>query len=163
VQDRSVPASSVESTDASAGQRICVETDAELPPLGLAPELPVLDVPPAEVPLPTAAEVGLAVVAPPEFAPLPPAVLLVALLPEFVPVLPEGVLADALALPPACVLFDRLEVVPAASAPTPMVVVVPVICAMAGVAMSADRTRAAVIKRMAINPCLCRCKRRASA
>jgi hypothetical protein len=156
VQDRSVPPSSVESTDSSAGQRICVETDGELPPLALDPELPVLDVLPAEVPLLTAAPIVPAVAAPTEL-------LVVPLLLEIVPAPFEGVLANELALPPACVLFDGLEVVPAAPAPTPTFVVVPVTCATAGVAMNVDRTRAAVRKRMAINPCLYRCQGRASA
>lgn len=150
------------SSDASAGQRICEEPDAALPVLALAPELPVLDVVPADVPLPVAAPIVLAVAAPTEVLVLctmllPPTVLLVALAlelvgEEFVPAGVEGVLADELALLPAWVLFDRLEVVPEAPVPGPLFVVVPVVCARAGVARSADRTRAAVSKRMAINP-----------
>jgi hypothetical protein len=159
VQDRSVPASSVESTDASAGQRICVETDAELPSLVVEPELPVFAILPAELPLPAVAPptellVLCAVLLP------PPAVLLVALLLEFVPVPVEAVAADEVALPFSCALFDWLEIVPAAPAPTPTFVVVAVICARAGVATNADRTRVAVRKCMAINPCLCRFRKR---
>lgn len=170
MQERSVPASSVASSDASAGQRISEEPDAALPVLALAP---VLDVVPADVPLPVAAPIVLAVAAPTEvLLPctmlLPPTVLLVALLlevvvEEFVPAAFEGVLAGELALLPTWVLFDRLEVVPEASVPPPLFVVVPVVCARAGVARSADRTRAAVRERMAINPYWCGCQRRAAA
>lgn len=52
VQDRSVPAISMETTDSSPGQRICDEPDGAPAPLALAP---------AEVPLPAAAPVVLAV------------------------------------------------------------------------------------------------------
>jgi hypothetical protein len=101
----------METTDASPGQRICDEPDAAPPPLALAPELPVLDVLPAEVPLPAAGPVALAVAAPTGLMVLcpmllPTMVLLVALLLGvvswgFVPVPIEGVLADELALLPA--------------------------------------------------------------
>jgi len=90
---------------------------------------------------------------------LPAAALPVALLPalldrEFVPIVFEEVVADELALLVAGVLFDVLEGVP------PAPVVVPVLCARAGVARTADRTRAAARMRMAIHRCLCRCQRR---
>ena len=174
-QDRSVPAISVESTDSLPGQTICDEPDgALLLALALAPELPVADLVPAEVPVLAAVPVVPAVAAPPELVvlcamPLPARELLVALLfgmtgRKFVPVPFEAGPADKPALLPAWVLFDRLEVVPAVpSDPAPRFVVVPAVCARDGVAMSADRTRAAVSKRMTIDPYLCRRQRRAAA
>ncbi len=82
----------MESTELSAVQRICVETDVELPPLALDPELPVFDGLPTEVPLPAVAPptelLVLAVL-------LPPVVLLVALLLEVVDVPIEVVPTDA--------------------------------------------------------------------
>ncbi len=72
VQDRSVPASSVSSTDSSAGQRICDETDvagapnAPLEPVAPAPELPVLGLLPTAVTLPVDPPIVLPVAAPTE-------------------------------------------------------------------------------------------------
>ena len=157
MQDRSVPASSVASIDASSGQRICDETDGLLAP---TPGLPVLDAVPAELALPVAAPVaprgaalsGLLVLCttPLPAAALPSGLLTVLVDGVFVAVAFEPVSADELALLPACVAFDVLEADPA----TP--VVVAVLCARAGVARTADRTRAVVRKRMAVHRCLCR-------
>jgi hypothetical protein len=111
VQDRSVPAISVASIDASAGQRICDETDGAWALLAPAPGLPVLDVVRAEVALPVAAPVAPTGAAPTELLVLCTALLAIAELPvallpplverEFVPVAFENVLADELAPPPA--------------------------------------------------------------
>ena len=159
-----MPAISVASIDASAGQRICDETDGGWLLLAPAPGVPVLDAFPAGVPLPVAATVAPTAAAPTGLfvlctALLTAAGLAVALLAallerEVVPVEFEAVLADELPLLPAGVLFDVLESVPVAP------VVVPVLCARAGVARTADRTRAAVRMRMATHQCLCRCQRR---
>ena len=164
MQDRSVPAISVASIDASAGQRMRDETDGAWPLLAPVPWLPALDVFPAGVPLPVAPTVAPTAAAPTELlvlcttllaaAALPVALLPAVLNREFVPVVLEEVLADELALLPTGVLFDALEGVPAAP------VVVPVVCARAGVARTADRTRAVVRMRMAIHRCLCHCQRR---
>lgn len=190
VQDRSVPAISVESVDASAGHRICDETDAAWPSLAVVPALAVPGVLPADALLPAAAPVVPTVAAPtgllvlctkllpgaallvtlfPELALLvtllpetalpvallPEAALPAALLPEmvsgeFVPNVFGDVLEDELALLPACVLIEGVAVVAAAPVPTPPLVVVPAVCARAGVARVADTTRAVVTKRMAI-------------
>jgi len=154
----------VASIDASAGQRICDETDGAWALLAPAGAVPVLEAFPAGVALPVAATVAPSAAAPtgvlvlcpalPAAAVLPVALLAALLEREFVPVEFAEVLADELALLPAGVLFDVLESVPVAP------VVVPVLCARAGVARTADRTRAAGEMRMASHQCLCRCQRR---
>jgi len=149
--------------EASAGQRICDETDGAWPLLAPAPEIPVLDVLPAGLPLPVAATVAPSTAVPtglvvlcaalPAAAELPVALLFALLDREFVPIVLEEALADELVLVPAGVLVDGLEGGPAAP------VVVPVLCARAGVVRTADRTRAAVRMRMAIHRFLCRYRR----
>jgi hypothetical protein len=179
VQDRSVPASSVASIDSSTGQRICDETDvavepnAALAPVAPTPEFPVLWLLPPAMTLGVATPIVLPVATPTALLVLcvtllTPAELVVALVAalvsgEFVAFVSEAVLADETALLPASALVDGLEEVPAAPAPTPAFVVVPVICAGAGVARTADRIRTIVRKRMAINQCWCRCQRRPAA
>jgi len=101
----------VASIDASAGQRICDETDGAWPLLTAAPGLPVLEVFPAELALPVAAPVAptgagpteLGVLCTPVLAAveLPVALLAVLVDREFVPVVFENVLDDELALLPA--------------------------------------------------------------
>ena len=108
VQDRSVPASSVASIDASPGQSICDETDGAWALLAPTPGLAVPDAVPEELALPVATPAGAALSGLPALCttPLPAAALpsglaTVLLDGVFVSVVLETVLADELALLPA--------------------------------------------------------------
>lgn len=154
VQVGSVPLNAMVKVDSAPAQRADEASDAALPPLTLAPDVPV----PARPAGPAgAAPAALLALCPmPLPAAAPPAALLPATAPsELVPAVMEDVSLAAPVLLPACTLPAVPDNAPPAAppVPSPALAAVPASCARAGTARTADRTKAVVRMRMAITRC----------